>query len=241
MTSWQERTILLLGEEEHNILRNSHVLVVGLGGVGGSAAEALARAGIGEMTIIDGDTIDKSNINRQAIALHSNINCPKADVTKAKLLDINPELKITSIGEYFTGDMMDEIDLSPYDYIVDAIDTLTPKTRFLVTAFRANKKIVSSMGAGGKLDPTKIEIKDISKSYNCKLAQALRKRLYKRNIRRGIKVVFSPEHIRPNCFVETDGSQNKKSTIGTVSFLPPLFGLFCASVVINDLIKKEVS
>lgn len=241
MTNWQERTILLLGDKEHDILKNSHVLVVGLGGVGGSAAEALARAGIGEMTIIDGDTVDPSNINRQVIAFHSNAGCSKTEVTKKKLLDINPELKITCISEYFTGDMMDIIDLSAYDYIVDAIDTLTPKTRLLVTAFRADKRIVSSMGAGGKLDPTKVEIKDISKSYNCKLAQAIRKRLHKRDIRKGIKVVFSPEQIRPDCIIETEGENNKRSTIGTISFLPPIFGLFCASVVINDLIKKEVS
>ncbi len=238
MASWTERAELLVGKEKIERLKSKHVLVMGLGGVGGIASEMIARSGVGEMTIIDGDTIDLSNINRQVIALHSNVGNAKAEELGKRLKDINPDLKLTIINDFFTGDMMDAFDFSPYDYVVDAIDTLTPKTRFVTAAFRANKKIISSMGAGGRLDPTRVEIKDISKSYNCKLARALRKRLYKRDIKKGIKVVFSAEDIQDDCFVETDGSNHKKSTIGTISYMPTTFGIFCASQVIRDLLEE---
>lgn len=238
MPSWTDRAELLVGKDKIESLKSKHVLVMGLGGVGGIAAEMIARSGVGKMTIIDGDTIDISNINRQLIALHSNIGAAKAEQLGSRLKDINPELELTVINKFFTGEMMDEFDFSSYDYVIDAIDTLTPKTRFVTAAYRANKKIISSMGAGGRLDPTKVEIKDISKSYNCKLARALRKRLYKRDIKKGIKVVFSPEDIQDNCFIETDGSNYKKSTIGTISYMPTTFGLLCASQVIRDLLEK---
>ncbi len=236
---WTERTELLL-KDDFKKLESKHVLVMGLGGVGGIAAEMIVRSGVGEITIADGDTVDISNINRQIMATHENIGQKKAEVTAARLRSINPNLKIHLFDTYFTGEMMDTIDLSAYDYIVDAIDTLTPKTRFVTSAYRQGKKIVSSMGAGGRIDPTQVKISDISKSHNCKLARALRKRLYKRDIKKGITVVYSAEDIQDDCFVETDGSNNKKSTIGTLSVMPNIFGLYCATVVIRGLLEKEI-
>ncbi|MCK5883886.1 MAG: tRNA threonylcarbamoyladenosine dehydratase [Bacteriovoracaceae bacterium] len=238
MSNWTHRAELLVGKEKMDALKAKHVLIMGLGGVGGVASEMIARSGVGIMTIIDGDSIDLSNINRQIIALHSNIGNRKAEELGKRLKDINPELKLTVIDQFFTGDMMDEFDFTPYDYVVDAIDTLTPKTRFVTAAFRAEKKIISSMGAGGKLDPTRVEITDISKTHNCKLARALRKRLNRRDIKKGIKVVFSAEDIIEGSFMDIEEVNYKRSTVGTISYMPTAFGIICASQVIRDLLDK---
>lgn len=240
MHQWLSRTELLVGKENLEKLKNSHVLIVGLGGVGGYAAEQICRAGVGKMTIIDGDNVDVSNKNRQLIALESTVGKSKSETLKNRLLDINPELEVNAIDTYMTGEMMAELLKNDFDYVVDAIDTLDPKVKLIINAVRNNHKIVSSMGAGGKFDIGKVQVKDISKSYNCPLGRAVRKRLHKEKIYKGIKVVFSSELVDRSTIVLEEG-KNKKSNVGTISYMPPVFGCFCAMVVIRDLIetKKE--
>jgi len=239
MAKWQERTALMLGDEDLEKLRKAHVLVVGLGGVGAYAAEQLCRAGVGQMTIVDGDVVEQTNRNRQLPALVSNEGKPKADILGERFKDINPELNIRVINEYLKDERMVEIlQEADYDYVVDAIDTLAPKTFLIYHSVKAKLPIVSSMGAGGKFDPSQVQQADISKSYNCRLAKMIRKRLYKLGIRKGVKVVFSPEEVDPKR-VRIEEGRNKKSAVGTISYMPPVFGCFCASVVIQDLIKAH--
>lgn len=238
MTEWLSRTELLIGKEALKKLQEVHVLVAGLGGVGAYAAEQLCRAGIGEMTIIDGDCVEETNKNRQLPALDSNMGKPKAEVMAARFRDINPEIRLHVINDYIRDDRMIEVlKLASYDYIVDAIDTLAPKIFLIYHSLQNGYSIVSSMGSGGKFDPTQIRIADISKSYNCNLARMLRKRLHKLGVYKGVKVVFSPEEVDPEAVVLSEG-ENKKSNVGTISYMPPAFGCFCASVVIRDLIGK---
>ena len=236
--SWLSRTELLIGETKLQRLQQSHVLVVGMGGVGSFAAEFICRAGVGAMTIVDGDTIDPSNRNRQLPALATTHGLSKADVMGERLLAINPDLKLTIKHEFITPDTAAELLTVRYDYIVDAIDSLTPKIH-LIRAAKTNKmKIISSMGAGGKLDPTHLKVVDISKTYNCPFAQFIRTRLRKHGISRGLKVVFSPEVVNKDSLMYTDGSNYKKSAYGTISYLPAAFGGVCASVVIRNLIHE---
>ncbi|MEE4197986.1 MAG: tRNA threonylcarbamoyladenosine dehydratase [Bacteroidales bacterium] len=237
--NWQERTELLLGKESTLKLKSAHILIVGLGGVGAYAAENLCRAGIGELTIVDGDTLHPSNKNRQLAALESTMYEPKAQVVGQRLRDINPELKLHIIQEFIRDDRMIEILDKTYDYVVDAIDTLSPKVFLIYHARNKGLKIVSSLGSGGRMDPTKITIRDISKSYNCRLGFLLRKRLRKLGISKGFKVVFSEEKADENAVVVDEPGENKKSTVGTISYMPPIYGCFCASVVINDLLKSQ--
>ena len=238
MTEWLSRTELLIGKEALKKLQEAHVLVAGFGGVGAYAAEQLCRAGIGEMTIIDGDCVEETNKNRQLPALDSNMGKPKAEVMAARFRDINPEIRLHVINDYIRDDRMIEVlKLASYDYIVDAIDTLAPKIFLIYHSLQNGYSIVSSMGSGGKFDPTQIRIADISKSYNCNLARMLRKRLHKLGVYKGVKVVFSPEEVDPEAVVLSEG-ENKKSNVGTISYMPPAFGCFCASVVIRDLIGK---
>ncbi len=233
--NWLERTNLLLGEENVNKLKQANVLVVGLGGVGAYAAEQLCRAGIGKLTIVDGDVVEETNINRQLPALTSTIGKSKTEILANRFMDINPELELTIVHDYINGDKTIELIKSqPFDYIVDAIDTLAPKVFLIYHAMQEGIKLVSSMGAGGKTDPTNIHIVDISKSFNCKLAKMIRKRLSKMGIKKGFKVVFSPEEISKKAIRAEEG-QNKKSTVGTISYMPPIFGCFISSVVIKDL------
>jgi len=235
---WLSRTKLLLGDKKLEKLKNSHVLVVGLGGVGAYAAEQICRAGVGRMTIVDGDIITPSNINRQLPATHSQINKDKAEIMSNRLLDINPELKLTVVNEFLKEERIKElVEAEKYDYLVDAIDTLSPKMFLLSFAFRSKIPTVSAMGAGGKFDPSQIKEADISESYNCKLARAVRKRLHRMDIHEGIKVIFSPEEIAKGSMI-IDESENKKSNVGTISYMPPLFGCLCASVVLRDLIRE---
>lgn len=238
MSDWQERTILLFGEEKVKKLNKSHVLVVGMGGVGAYAAEQIVRAGVGQMTIVDGDIVNPSNKNRQLAALSSTELLSKAEVMHKRLMDINPDLKIKVIDEYIKDDRMVEILDHPYDYVVDAIDTLAPKIFLIYHAIQKKLKIVSSMGAGGKTDPSLVQIADISKSYNDNLARTLRKRLHRMGVYKGIKVVFSPEKVNPECIIMTEGEQNKKTTVGTISYMPAIFGNFISSVVIRDLTEE---
>ena len=234
---WQSRTELLIGKENLEKLAASHVLIAGLGGVGGYVAEQLCRAGIGTLTLIDHDLVQPSNINRQIIALHSSCNKYKVELIETRLKDINPGIETNLLFDYLKDDNIDQILDREYDYIVDAIDTLTPKVNFLEKAFNRKHNIVSSMGAGGRKDPSCIEISDISKSHHCKFAYIVRKYLHRKGIYKGIKVVFSYESVRKDAIQETDGSENKRSIVGTISYMPAIFGCYCSSVVINDLIK----
>jgi tRNA A37 threonylcarbamoyladenosine dehydratase len=237
---WMGRTQLLLGEEKLSKLINSNVLVVGLGGVGGIAAEMIARAGVGKMTIVDADTVDPTNRNRQIPALHSTEGVLKTDVLKARLLDINPDLDLTVIAEYFRDDLTHKVlDEGNFDYALDCIDTLSPKVFFIKACIDRKIPLVSSMGAGNKVDPTQVRVDDISKSYNCKLAKYTRKYLHKFGIRRGVKVVFSAEEAQQYMGVTMVGARNKKSAPGTISYLPAVFGCTVASVAIRDLYDRK--
>lgn len=234
--NWLERTELLLGSAKLEKLKQANVLVVGLGGVGAYAAEQLCRAGIGKMTIVDADVVEHTNRNRQLPALISNVGKPKAEILAARFLDINPELQLTVVNDYIRDEKTIELLKSqPFDYVVDAIDTLSPKVFLIYHSLQLGLKVVSSMGAGGKLDPQKVEAADISKSYNCKLAKMLRKRLSRMGIKKGVKVVFSSEEVDENA-VRLEEGENKKSTVGTISYMPPVFGCFVSSVVIRDLV-----
>ena len=238
MANWLERTELLLGEEKLNILKNANVLVVGVGGVGAYAAEMSVRAGVGSMTIADADKVSESNINRQLVALHSTIGREKCDILADRLKDINPELQLNVVNRFIKDDETDALlDSSNFDYVVDAIDTLSPKLALIKGAMDRGIRIVSSMGAGAKTDPTLMEIKDIAKTHHCPLAHMLRKRLHKIGIKRGFWAVFSPEPVREGAMILCE-EQNKKSNMGTISYIPALFGIGCASVVIRDLIGE---
>ncbi|HEX4958327.1 MAG TPA: tRNA threonylcarbamoyladenosine dehydratase [Lacibacter sp.] len=235
--SWLSRTKLLVGEAALHKLAQSHVMVVGLGGVGSYAAEFIARSGVGAMTIIDGDVVDPTNRNRQLPALATNHGVSKALIMQQRLLAINPELDLQVIKEFINPEMvLQQLSHKP-DYIIDAIDSITPKITFIKTAYEQGLRLVSSMGAGAKLDPTQLKVVDISKTYNCPFAQQVRKTLRKHNIRRGIKVVFSPEEPVKESLMLTDGKNYKKSAYGTISYLPAVFGAVASSVVIRDLMK----
>ena len=238
MTNWLERTELLLGEEKLNTLKNANVLVVGVGGVGAYAAEMIARAGVGSMTIADADKVSESNINRQLVALHSTVGREKCDILAERLKDINPELNLHIVNRFIKDDETDALlDSDKFDYVVDAIDTLSPKLALIKGALDRGIPLVSSMGAGAKTDPTLMEIKDIAKTHHCPLAHMLRKRLHKIGIKRGFWAVFSPEPVREGAMILCE-EQNKKSNVGTISYIPALFGIGCASVVIRDLIGE---
>lgn len=240
--SWQERTIRLVGEEGLALLKSKHVLICGVGGVGGFAAEFLCRSGIGKLTLVDFDVVNDTNKNRQIVALDSTIGQKKIDIIKTRLLDINSEVQLVMHDTFLRDEKTDELLASDtFDYVIDAIDTLSPKVNLLKKAKRMGLKVVSSMGAGGKYDPTKIQVKDIEKTFNCTLAQAVRKRLKKEKIYRGIKAVFSPELVDKNLVEVTDGENNKKSIVGTMSYMPAAFGGVCSSVVLQDLLKENNS
>ena len=213
-------------------------MVVGLGGVGSFAAEFIARSGIGKMTIIDGDTVDPSNRNRQLPALATNHGEAKALIMKERLLAINPELELHVVQEFVNPEMVKQQLATKPDYIIDAIDSITPKLTFIQLALESGLRVVSSMGAGAKLDPTRLQVVDIADTYNCPFAQQIRKQLKtKYGIRKGLKVVFSPEKPMKESLMLTDGRNYKKSAYGTISYLPATFGAVTASVVIRELIE----
>lgn len=236
---WISRTTLLIGDENLQKLINSHVLIVGLGGVGSYAAEFIARSGVGKMTIVDGDVVDPTNRNRQLQALSSTHGKQKTELMKERIKDINPEIEVHVVKEFLTPEKAYEIIQSAeYDYIIDAIDSITPKLNLLIAAHRLQKKIVSSGGAGGKTDPILIEVADISETYDCYFMRTVRKRLKKEKIYKGMNVVFSPELQPKSALILTDGKNYKQSAYGTISYMPAAFGSVCASVVIRDLIKE---
>ena len=237
MAQWQERAELLFKEEGINKLKNANLLVVGLGGVGSFAAEFLVRAGIGKMTIVDGDTVDITNINRQLPALHSTIGKTKVDIVASRLLDINPELELTKVEEFLSPERATEIVTTEYDYVLDCIDSVTPKLNLIISAKRKKVKVISCMGAGGKYDSGKVFVKDISKTKDCPLAKNIRKRLKKVKINKGVKAVFSTEIPEPTSLKKTDGANYKKSFYGTNSWMPAQFGLQAAETVVRHLLK----
>ncbi|MFH0841433.1 MAG: tRNA threonylcarbamoyladenosine dehydratase [Bacteroidota bacterium] len=234
-STWLSRTELLIGTEKLKKLKASRVLVVGLGGVGSYAAEMICRAGAGSMTIVDGDKVHTSNRNRQLLALKSTEGRSKAELMAERLLDINPHLDLLAYNEYLKDDRMIEILDRGYDYVVDAIDTLSPKVFLIYHSLQLKYPVVSSMGSGGKFDPLKICISDISETTDCTLARILRKRLHKLGIRDGFTAVYSPETTDKSKIVPASGEQNKASIVGTISYMPAAFGIACASVVIRDL------
>ncbi|HKL71555.1 MAG TPA: tRNA threonylcarbamoyladenosine dehydratase [Marinilabiliaceae bacterium] len=236
---WQSRTELLLGKKQLEKLQKSHVLVAGVGGVGAYAIEMLVRAGVGEITMVDADIVKSSNRNRQLIALTSTEGRAKVEVMRDRALDINPLVKINIKYEFLKDGNIPMLLEVPYDYIIDAIDSLSPKTYFIVNCLKNKIPLISSMGAGGKIDPTKVQICDISKSYHCKLAKMVRKRLSKFQIKDGFDVVFSPEPTSPENVIFIDDEKNKKTTVGTISYMPTLFGILAASKVIRELITKD--
>ena len=232
---WQERTIQLFGEEKFARLQDANVLVIGMGGVGSMAAEMICRSGVGRMTIIDGDTVQPGNINRQILATHSSLNRGKAELMGERLKDINPGLELTVIDEFIEEDRIPEILRTPYDYVVDAIDTFSPKIYLIYHTVKQGLKLASSMGSGGKVDPSQIRVCDFADTYNCRLAYVLRKKLRKMDVHGGFKVVFSPEQVSKEVVIPVEGEPNKKSTVGTNSYIPAIFGCTLASIVIRDL------
>lgn len=236
--NWLQRTEVLIGEEGLQRLRQANVLIVGMGGVGSFAAEYIGRAGVGRMTIVDGDTVEGTNRNRQLPALCSTDGQYKTDIMAARLHDINPDLQLTVVSEYMVEERIQALfEHGLFDYVIDAIDTLTPKMSLIKNCKQRGIPVVSSMGAGGKLDPSKLKIADLSKTYNCSLAQQLRKQLRKWGIKKGVKVVFSTELPDKSKVQLVEGSRHKKSYFGTISYMPSLFGCFCASVVIRHIIE----
>lgn len=235
---WLVRTELQTGKEGIDKLLASHVLVIGLGGVGAAAAEMICRAGVGQMTIADGDLISESNRNRQIPALTSTVGKEKAKVMGDRLLDINPQLKLKIISQYLKDEPMESLLKGRFDYVVDAIDTLSPKIYLIYHAIKNNQKVVSSMGSGGRFDPTLVTIADISETHHCQFAYDIRKRLRHLGIHGGVKAIFSPEKVSKDTILHCEEIQNKKSIVGTISYMPTVFGCACASVVIRDLIRN---
>lgn len=227
---------MLLGAEGAARLRGARVAVIGVGGVGGFAAEALARAGVGHLVAVDSDDVSETNRNRQILALSSTVGLPKCDVLRNRLLDINPELDLVTIPEYITEEnipvLLDGLEL---DFLVDAIDTLSPKICLIQYCLKRGLPLVSSMGAGAKLDATAVRVADISQTRMCPLAHMLRKRLHKFGIYSGFQAVFSVEEPRRSSVV-LEESRNKKSQVGTVSYLPTVFGAVCAQVAIRSIV-----
>ncbi|MBR4046955.1 MAG: tRNA threonylcarbamoyladenosine dehydratase [Bacteroides sp.] len=232
---WKQRTTLLMGQEKMDKLAKAHVLVVGVGGVGAYAAEMLCRAGIGHLTLVDADVVQPTNINRQLPALHSTIGCRKVEVLANRFRDINPQLSLTMLPTFLKDEAIPELlDAAHYDFVVDAIDTLSPKCHLIAESMKRRIKIVSSMGAGAKSDVTQIRYADIWDTYHCGLSKAVRKRLQKMGIKRKLPVVFSTEQADANAVILTD-EENKKSTTGTISYLPAVFGCYLAQYVIKHL------
>ncbi len=233
---WKVRTRVLLGTEELNNLAQKHVLIAGCGGVGAFVAEMLVRAGVGKLTIVDADTVNLSNLNRQLVALHSTVGQYKTEVLGSRLLDINPNLQLTKVCDFLKDEKIPQLLHSDhFDYVVDAIDSLSPKVFLIVTALELHFPLISSMGAGAKTDISKIQVTDISKSYNCHLARMVRKRLTKFGIKKGFPCCFCSELANPDAVIPVQDEQNKITTVGTISYMPATFGMFIAARVLQDL------
>ena len=227
------RTSLLLSKEKMDNLKNAHVMVFGVGGVGGYVVEALVRSGVGKISIIDNDTVNITNLNRQIIALETTLNKLKIDVLKERILAINPKCEVVSYDTFITDDNIDEIDFKNVSYVVDAVDTITAKIAIIEKAKMLNIPVISSMGAGNRLDPMQIKIGDINQTKNCPLAKVMRNELKKREVK-GVKCIYSLElPITPNQTIIN--SENGKKVIGSIAYMPSVFGLIIASEVIKEL------
>ncbi len=233
---WQERTELLLGKEKLQKLRDAKILICGLGGVGGAAAEQLARTGVGNLCIVDADFISESNINRQLIATHDNIGENKTEAFRKRLSAINPNINLDVRKIFLRDEILEETLKEGWDCVVDAIDTLSPKINLIRVCHENSIPLISSMGSGGKTDPMQVKVADIDKSFNCNLARILRKRLHRLNIYKGVEVVFSSEKIDKSAVIEEE-SQNKKSNVGTISYMPVIFGCNCAYAAIKKIVE----
>ncbi len=241
MNTFLERTELLLGTHQLEKLKNAHVLVVGLGGVGAYVAEMLCRAGVGTLSIVDNDNVHASNRNRQLLALLSTDGRNKAEVMAERLKDINPDIQLHVYPVYVKDQVMiDILEMAKYDFVVDAIDTLSPKIYLLYHCTQMQVPVVSSMGSGGKLNPQNVQIADIAQTHHCPLADVVRKKLHKLGVYNGIYTVFSPEEIPAHAMILNENEPNKKSTVGTISYMPALFGMMCASVVIRRLLGHDI-
>lgn len=240
-TPYNQRTILLLGKEAVDKLADSHVLVVGVGGVGSYAVEMLARSGVGKLTIVDADVVSPSNINRQLPALISTIGVPKVHVMKQRVKDINADCQINVMEQFISvDDVAQLLDCVNPDFVVDAIDSVAPKVELITQCYRRKTHIISSMGAGGRIDPLQVKYADIADTYHDGLARVVRQRLKQRGITQGIKVVFSTEQARKSSLVLTEELQNKVSSFGTVAWLPAIFGMMLAAYVINRLTGQKI-
>ena len=220
------RTLAVIGEEAVERLKNSSVIVFGVGGVGGFAVEALARVGVGKIAVVDMDTVAPSNLNRQIIAAHSTLGMPKVEAIKQRIVDINPTCDVETYEIFYSEENADEIDLTAYDYILDCIDSVKSKLYLIEKSIKLGTPIISSMGTGNKLDPTRLTVTDISKTYNDPLSKVVRCELRKRGINH-LKVVFSDEEPK---------SVKRGRTPGSLSFVPSAAGLIMASAVVRDLI-----
>lgn len=233
---WDSRTELLLGKEKNECLKTSTVLVAGVGGVGGYAVEMLVRAGVGNLVIIDDDVVKETNINRQIIATTKNVGTSKVQLMKERILEINPQASVLAIRDFIDEDNVGEfIRRFKPNFVIDAIDSISPKIALIKYCIENNVKIISSMGAGGRLDPSKIQYADISKTTNCALARTVRERLKKQGITKGLPTVFSTEPVKKESIITVTDERNKCSTLGTVSYFPALFGCYLAAYVINNL------
>lgn len=235
--NWNERTCLLLGEDAVGQLAASHVLVVGVGGVGAYAAEMLVRAGVGSITIVDGDAVSVTNLNRQLPALHSTLDMDKVDVMKHRMKDINPEVTVSALKLFITAETVPQLMAQGFDYVIDAIDSIAPKVALIEYCLREGVGIVSSMGAGGRLDPAAVKYVDIADTCHDGLAKAVRLRLREHGIRRGLTTVWSSEPPVRSSLLMTEGERNKRSSYGTVSYMPCVFGCMLAAHVIRKLSK----
>lgn len=232
---WQERTCQLVGPEQMERYRQARVLVVGVGGVGGYAAELLVRGGVGHLTLVDADSVQPSNINRQLCALHSTVGRRKVEILSERFREINPDIELTVLPEYLEAGRVPELlDAQKYDFIVDAIDTIAPKCTLIMEALKRKIPIVCSMGAGAKTDITKVQFADLWETYHCGLSKAVRTRLKKEGVRRKVPVVFSSEQADPNAVLCVN-ERNKKSTTGTISYMPAVFGCYLAQYVLTRL------
>ena len=243
MSKWNIRTELLLGKETMDKLSSASVLVAGVGGVGAFVAEYLCRAGVGKITIVDCDVVELTNLNRQLIALRSDIGKAKVELMAERLRDINPDAEITPIQAYLKDAKTPEILTSRhFDLVVDAIDTLSPKVHLILKCLELKIKVISSMGAGGKLDPSQVRVADISKTFNCMLARAVRKKLKKHKVYKGFKAVYSPEDVSGEVIELEDDPEvftNKKSVVGTISYMPSVFACHAAAAAVKDLLSMK--
>lgn len=225
---------MILGSNSTDVLKGKNVILFGLGGVGSYTAEALARSGIGRLTIVDNDTVSVTNLNRQLCALHSTVGLPKVDVVKARILDINPDCSVTAVQKFYLPENSSEFSLESYDYIADAIDTVCAKIDLAVKSQELGIPLISCMGTGNKLDPARFTVSDIFKTSGCPLCRVMRNELKKRGVKK-LNVVWSPEEpVKP---LQTDENSGKRQTPASLPFVPPVAGMIMAGKIITDLAR----